>query len=72
MKYRNLLELFLKRASKYGNKTLMRIKKRLSSPFSYFTWNETKIRITNIALGLKKLGIKKGENVGLLSVTCHH
>ena len=72
MKYKNVLELFLKRANKFGNKTLMRIKKRLSSPFSYFTWNETKIRITNIALGLQKLGIKRGHNVGLLSVTCHH
>lgn len=72
MKYRNLLELFLKRASKYGNNTLMRYKKRHSLPFSYFTWNETKIRITNIALGLKELCISKGEVVGLLSVTCHH
>jgi long-chain acyl-CoA synthetase len=72
MKYRNVLELFLKRANKYGNNTLMRYKKRYSSPFSYFTWNETKIRVTNIALGLRELGIGKGDNVGLLSVTCHH
>jgi long-chain acyl-CoA synthetase len=72
MKYRNVLELFLKRANKYGNSTLMRYKKRQGLPFSYFTWNETKIRVTNIALGLRELGVNKGANVGLLSVTCHH
>jgi long-chain acyl-CoA synthetase len=72
MKYKNVLELFLKRASKYGNQTMMRYKKRPSSPFSYFTWNETKIRIANIALGLKQLSVRKNDNVGLLSVTCHH
>lgn len=72
MKYKNVLELFLKRSSKYGNNPLMRYKKHPSSAFSYFTWNETKIRITNIALGLRKLGVEKKENVGLLSGTCHH
>lgn len=72
MKYQNLLELFLKRAAKYSNKTMMRYQKRFDKPFSYFTWNEIQYRVTNISLGLQELGVKKATNVGLLSITCHH
>lgn len=72
MKYKNLPDLFFKRAEKYSNKVLMKYKTRRGSDFKELTWIETRRTVEEIAAGLKKLGIETGDNVGLLSQTCHH
>lgn len=50
----------------------MKYRIRKNQPFKEITWYETKKRVEEIAAGLKKLGIKYGDNVGLLAQTCHH
>lgn len=36
-----------------------------------FKWRETNARVNRLAQGLTKLGLKKGDGVGLLSRNCH-
>ena len=36
-----------------------------------FTWHETEARVNRLSQGLLKLGLKKGDGVGLLSRNCH-
>lgn len=72
MKYKNLPELFYKKSDRYSKKVFIRYKKRSSQPLQDISWKEAKASIEEIALGLKKLGIEKGDNIGLLSMTNHH
>lgn len=72
MKYRNLVDLFWKRAAKYRAKTFLRYKTRKSAPFETLSWDEVKEASEDIAYGLKALGINRGNNVGLLSASCHY
>ncbi|MCE2928509.1 MAG: long-chain fatty acid--CoA ligase [Candidatus Caenarcaniphilales bacterium] len=72
MKYKNLPDLFFKRAEKYGPKPLIRYKTRPSGNFQEFSWQEVQRQIEETALGLRVLGAKAGDKIGLLSVTCHY
>lgn len=72
MKYRNVPDLFFKKESRNHDRTLIRYKTRPSSPLYEITWRETREKIEKLALGLQSLGVKAGDNVGLLSMTCHH
>ena len=72
MKYKNLPDLFNKKCDRYSNKVFIRYKTRSSQPLQDLTWEATRDKIEALALGLKKLGIEKGDNVGLLSMTNHH
>ncbi len=72
MKYRNLADLFFKRAEANLKKTLIRYKVHPNRPLVNSTWSEIKTKVEEIAAGLQKLGVKKGDMVGLLSETCHH
>ena len=72
MKYKNLPDLFNKKCDRYANKVFIRYKTRSSQPLIDITWKATRQKIESLALGLKKLGIEKGDNVGLLSMTNHH
>lgn len=71
MKYKNLPDLFNKKCERYLNKAFIRYKTRSSRPLQDTTWQETRQKIEEIAFGLRKLGIEKGDNVGLLSMTNH-
>ncbi len=51
---------------------MIRYKTRPSAPFIDQSWKQIQEKIESIAHGLKALGVKPGQNVGLLSVTCHH
>ncbi len=72
MKYRNLADLFFKRAEKYARRPLVRVRKRNHLAFEEISWEEAKQSVEHIAYGLKALGARKGQNIGLLSTTCHH
>ncbi len=72
MKYKNLADLFFKRAEANLKKVLMRHKVHPHRPLVDTTWKEIKTKVEEIAAGLRKLGIKKGDKVGLISETCHH
>ncbi len=71
VKYKSLPELFFKRAEKYGDRVLMRYKTRIDQPLQEYSWNQTKVRIEEIALGLRALGSSAGDHIGLLATTCH-
>ncbi len=71
MKYRNLADLFFKRAEKYLRRPIVRYRKRRHLPYEEITWQEAKENVEQIAYGLKALGLRKGQNVGLLATTCH-
>lgn len=71
MKYKNLPELFFKRAEKFGNKTFIKYKTRISNPFQEFSWKEVASQIEELSAGLSILGAKSGDNIGLLASTCH-
>ena len=72
MKYRNLADLFFKRAEANLKKVLMRHKVHPNRPLVNSTWREVKVKVEEIAAGLEQLGIKKGDMVGLLSESCQH
>lgn len=72
MKYKNLPDLFNKKCDRYSNKVFIRYKSRPSRPLTDVTWKDTRQKIEEIAFGLKKLGVEKGDNIGLLSMTNHH
>jgi long-chain acyl-CoA synthetase len=72
MKYKNLPDLFFRRAEKYGDKVLIRYKTRLHLPFSEISWDQVKTQVEEIAMGLSSLGVKRGDKVGLLASTCHY
>lgn len=71
MKYQNVPDLFFKKAERSSAKILIRYKTHPKRPLEELSWGEVKILIEEIAAGLEKLGIKKHDNVGLLSATCH-
>ncbi len=72
MKYRNLADLFFKRAEKYARRPLARFKKRRHLPYEDISWAEAQVQVEQIAYGLKALGARKGQNIGLLATTCHY
>ncbi len=72
MKFRNIAELFWRRHDKYRSKVFLRYKTRLRKPLEDITWAEAGNQITDIAHGLKALGVDKGDKVCLLAATCHY
>jgi long-chain acyl-CoA synthetase len=72
MKYKNLPDLFNRKCERYLNKVLIRYKTRMNQPFIDVTWKETRQKIEEISAGMHKLGIERGDTVGLLSATNHH
>jgi long-chain acyl-CoA synthetase len=71
MKYKNLSDLFFKRAEKYGDKVLLRYQKRRNQAFEEISWTQANQIIKSIASGLQNLGLEKGAKVGILSISCH-
>ncbi|MBN1687974.1 MAG: long-chain fatty acid--CoA ligase [Candidatus Omnitrophica bacterium] len=61
----NLVQIFLKRASLYGQKTGLLYKK--SGRYQSIAWSEWKSCVHEVAYGLHALGVKEGDRVGLLS-----
>lgn len=72
MKYKNIADLFFKKAERNEKKVLLRYQTHPRRPLVDSTWKEIQIKTEEIAAALDKLGINKGTNVGILSGTCHH
>lgn len=72
MKYKNVADLFFKKAERNEKKVLMRFKTHPNRPLEQSTWKEVRVKVEEIAAGLDELDIGKGSKVGLLSGTCHH
>jgi len=71
MKYQSLAELFLTKALRFGEKTLVRYYKRPQIEIKELTWIQVLDKVEKLSLGLERLGAKSKENIGLLSITCH-
>lgn len=71
MKYKNLADLFFRRADKYGDRVLFRYQKRKNSELEEISWSQASEIIRAIALGLESLGLKKASKVAILSISCH-
>ncbi len=71
MKYKSLAELFLTKAQRFGEKTLVRYLKRPHNELFKISWLEILDRVEKLSLGLERLGAKAKDNIGLLSVTYH-
>lgn len=69
MKYKSIPELFITKAQRFGEKTLVRYQKRANSELESISWNEIYDQVESISLGLAKLGAKAKDNIGLLSIT---
>ncbi|MBI1978059.1 MAG: AMP-binding protein, partial [Candidatus Omnitrophica bacterium] len=65
MNERNLVDLFLKQAEKFGERTVLRAKK--DGHFRDISWKEFRVRVSQIALALSDLKIQKGDRIALLS-----
>jgi long-chain acyl-CoA synthetase len=64
---RNLLQPFLENAEKLGDQPCLQFKKE--GNWSALSWKEAAEEARKIAVGLKALGVKKGDRVGLFSST---
>lgn len=71
MKYRNLPDLFFKKADRKSSETLLRYKNRHHLPFESITWKESAEIIEDITYGLKAIEAKASSNIALLAETCH-
>jgi len=65
MENRNLVEMFFERVRKYGEKPVFWAKHR--DRYQAISWNEASRALKYFALGLRELGISRGDKVGLLS-----
>ncbi len=66
---RNLPELFINQANKYSKKVAVEYRLRRNEPYKPITWERLCTMVYEIAYGLEKLGIKKGERVAIISDT---
>ena len=71
MKYKNLAELFITKAQRFNEKTLIRYQKRPNDELTSISWAESYDKVESISLGLAKLGAKAKDNIGLLAITYH-
>ena len=63
----NLLEVFLQSAEEMGDRPCLKFKD--NGRWKNLSWVQVEERVKAIALGLKALGVKKGDNVAIFSET---
>ena len=66
---RNLPELFISQANKYSEKIAVEYRLRRNEPYKPISWGRLRTMVYEIAYGLEKLGIKKGDKVAIISDT---
>ena len=66
---RNLSELFIKRANENKDKTAVEYRLRRSEPYRSISWAHLSTIVQEVTYGLIELGVKKGDNVAILSGT---
>lgn len=65
MKERNLVDLFLKQASRYPSRAALRFKR--AGVYHDISWLEFRDYVVRVGLALQRMGIRKGDRVALLS-----
>ncbi len=66
---RNLPELFIKQANKYSKKIAFEYRLRRNEPYKSISWERLLVIVQEIAYGLVKLGVRKGDRVAIISDT---
>ncbi|MBI3306353.1 MAG: long-chain fatty acid--CoA ligase [Candidatus Omnitrophica bacterium] len=66
----NLVQIFLDRVKRYGNRPALY--DRPSGRYTPWSWNEWALEVKRTALGLRHLGVKKGDRVAILSENRPH
>lgn len=61
----NLVQIFLSRVARYGNRPALYYKQ--GKDFVFWTWNQWADHVRRVALGLYQLGVRHGDRVALLS-----
>lgn len=61
----SLAAMFLSQAKCHENKTLFRFFE--NGTWQAYTWNETLVRVRELALGLLSMGVKRGDRVAIFS-----
>ena len=69
MDYKSIPEQFFKNAKENSEKIAFEYRLRRGSPYKNVTWGDSIRMINEVAFGLKHLGLKKGDNVAILSGT---
>lgn len=69
MDYKSIPEQFFKNAKENSEKIAFEYRLRRSSPYKNVTWGDSIRMINEVAFGLKHIGLKKGDNVAILSGT---
>lgn len=65
----NIPELFINQASKNGDSIAVEYRLRRNEPYRSISWSRLSVIVKEVAYGLIELGIKKGDNVAILSGT---
>jgi long-chain acyl-CoA synthetase len=63
---RNLVDLFEDSVRKWGNRNAIGTKNTKTKVYEWATYSDLAARIDNLRGGLKKIGFKKGETVGVI------
>ena len=66
---RNLADLFIRQANKNKNKIAVEYRLRRNEPYKTISWQHLSTIVREVAYGLVELGIKKGDNIAILSGT---
>ncbi|OGI09782.1 MAG: hypothetical protein A3I68_05470 [Candidatus Melainabacteria bacterium RIFCSPLOWO2_02_FULL_35_15] len=66
---KNIPNLFIEQANKYSEKTAVEYRLRRNQPYKSISWTHLSTIVQEVAYGLIELGVKKGDNVAILSGT---
>lgn len=69
MKYKNIPEQFISNAKANLNKVAFQYRLRRTAPYKSISCDDSIRMVTEVAFGLKQLGLEKGDNVAILSGT---
>ena len=66
----NLVDLFESSVKRYPNNRLFGTKNQASGQYEWVTFKQVADRVDNLRGALKKLGLSKGEKVGVILHNC--
>jgi long-subunit acyl-CoA synthetase (AMP-forming) len=66
----NLVDLFEQSVAKYGNNRLFGTKSQASGKYEWTTYRQVADRVNNLRGALKKIGLAKGDSVGVILHNC--
>ena len=69
MPVNNIPEQFIEQVKKNPDKIAFQYRLRRNSPYKSITWDYANRLVLEVVFGLKNLGVKKGDNVAILSAT---